>query len=218
MVSVLVLEDHTQMREHFVKILESWEEISHLEAVATNKRCAEILKKTDFDVLLVDLDLPDGSGLELIQLHSALNPNGLSIVISALSDGQTIITALELGAIGYLHKDDNSLQIIESIRLAMLGQSPVSPSIANIIISKIQSSQNEQFEQSTDDKKKGVLTDREVEVLSLIAKGLSYNEAANVLGISKNTLPVHIRNIYRKLHAANRSEAVYEARFFGIIK
>ena len=217
MVNVLVLEDNNQMRERLVKILESWDEISELEAVSTNKDCAKILQNTVFDVLLVDLDLPDGSGHASIRLYSELNPSGLSIVISALSDGQSIIKALELGAIGYLHKDDSSLQIIESIRLAISGQSPVSPSIAHVIISRLQNSSDEQVEAPTNRRQKGILTDREIEVLSLIAKGLSYGETANVLGMSKNTLPVHIRNIYRKLHAANRSEAVYEARSIGII-
>lgn len=217
MVKVLVVEDNAQMRERLVKILESWEEISGLEAVSSNHDCAEILQKKVFDVLLVDLDLPDGSGHEAIRLYSELNPSGLSIVISALSDGQSIIRALELGAIGYLHKDDSSLRIIESIRLAISGQSPVSPSIAHVIISEIRNTQDEQAEVPNTIGKKGILTDREIEVLSLIAKGLSYGETASVLGMSKNTLPVHIRNIYRKLHAANRSEAVYEARSIGII-
>ena len=216
MVNVLVLEHNTQMRERLVRILKSWDDIAELEAVSTNRDCAEMLRKTFFDVLLVDLDLPDGSGHESIRLYSELNPGGLSIVISALSDGQSIIQALEYGAIGYLHKDDSSLQIIESIRLALLGQSPVSPSIAHVIISNIRNSPEDKAK-SPVDKKKGVLTDREIEVLSLIAKGLSYGETAKVLGMSKNTLPVHIRNIYRKLHAANRSEAVYEARSIGII-
>lgn len=217
MVKVLVLEDNGQMRERLVEILESWGEISELEAVSTNQDCAEILKNTFFDVLLVDLDLPDGSGHDSIRLYRDLNPSGLSIVISALSDGQSIIKALELGAIGYLHKDDSSLQIIESIRLAISGQSPVSPSIAHVIISRLQNSPDEKVENPTNEKIKGILTDREIEVLSLIAKGLSYGETANVLGMSKNTLPVHIRNIYRKLQATNRSEAVYEARSIGII-
>lgn len=217
MVKVLVLEDNGQMRERLVEILKSWGEISELEAVSTNQDCAKILRNTAFDVLLVDLDLPDGSGHESIHLHRELNPSGLSIVISALSDGQSIIKALELGAIGYLHKDDSSLQIIESIRLAISGQSPVSPSIAHVIISRLRNPPDGQVENPTNEKIKGILTDREIEVLSLIAKGLSYGETANVLGMSKNTLPVHIRNIYRKLQAANRSEAVYEARSIGII-
>jgi DNA-binding NarL/FixJ family response regulator len=216
MVNVLVLEDNVQMQQRLVRILRSWEETSELEAVTTNHDCAEMLKKTTFDVLLVDLDLPDGSGHESIRLYSELNPIGLSIVISALSDGQSIIKALKLGAIGYLHKDDSSLQIIESIKLAISGQSPVSPSIAHVIISKIRSSSEGKAGNQVDKKKKRILTEREIEVLSLIAKGLSYGETATVLGMSKNTLPVHIRNIYRKLHAANRSEAVYEARSIGI--
>lgn len=218
MVRVLVLEDNTLMRDRLVTILTSWNEITDVHSASTNAECAKMLSDGLVDILLVDLDLPDGSGHESIKLFSELHPDGLSIVISALSDGRSIITALELGAIGYLHKDDSSLQIIESIRLARSGQSPVSPSIAHILISRIRNPLAAGTDNKDADQNKGVLTDREVEVLSLIAKGLSYDETSNVLGISKNTVPVHIRNIYRKLHAANRSEAVYEARLIGLIK
>lgn len=216
MVSVLVLEDSPQMLERFVRILKSSDEIEEVEAVSTNHDCAEILKKRNFDVLLVDLDLPDGSGHDSIRVYTDLKPSGLPIVISALSDGQSIIRALELGAVGYLHKDDSSLQIVEAISLAIAGHSPVSPSIAHVIISKFRTSSVEDAENGKK-RKEGILTAREIEVLNLIAKGLSYGETASVLGISKNTVPVHIRNIYRKLHATNRSEAVYEARSIGIV-
>lgn len=218
MVRVLVVEDNTLMRERLVNILMSWAEITQVQSAATNADCARMLSGDLAEILLVDLDLPDGSGHKSIKLFNELNPDGLSIVISALSDGQSIITALELGAIGYLHKDDSSLQIIESIRLARSGQSPVSPSIAHILVSRIRNPLTDDSDNLAEAKTKGVLTDREIEVLSLIAKGLSYDETSQVLGISKTTVPVHIRNIYRKLQAANRSEAVYEARLIGLIK
>jgi len=218
MVSVLVLEDNVIMQGRLVEILKSSTEITNIHVAATNESCATILHSNEIDILLADLDLPDGSGNESIRLFSELNPDGLSIVISALSDGPSIISALELGAIGYLHKDDSSIQIIESIRLARLGQSPVSPSIAHMLISRIQARPPSELGCTPNKKMKGILTERETEVLSFISKGLSYNETAAVLGVSKNTVPVHIRNIYRKLHAANRSEAVYEARSIGLIE
>lgn len=218
LVNILVLEDNPLLRSRMVDILIQSSLCSSVKSAATVADCVAILNELDTQVFLVDLHLPDGSGHDCISLYKKNNPDGISIVISALSDGPSIIKALELGAVGYLHKDDSSFQIVDAVKMALDGQSPMSPSIAYVLVSRIQGTGFSARSQKSTDKDQSVLTTREIEVLDMIAKGLSYAETAKSLKMSEQTVPVHIRNIYKKLHATNRSEAVFEARAIGIIE
>jgi DNA-binding NarL/FixJ family response regulator len=218
LVNILVLEDNPLLRSRMVDILIQWSVCTSVKSAATVADCTAILNDSDTDVFLVDLHLPDGSGHECITLFKKNNPTGIPIVISALSDGPSIIKALELGAVGYLHKDDTSFQIVDAVKMALNGQSPMSPSIAYVLVSRIQNSSFVARSQKPADSYQSVLTAREIEVLDMIAKGLSYAETAKSLKMSEQTVPVHIRNIYKKLQATNRSEAVFEARAIGLIE
>lgn len=218
MTHICVLEDNILLQMRLVEIVTEFDFCTRVSYYSTVAACKKELLKGDVDVLLADLKLPDGSGRECIKLFSKINPNSISIVMSALSDGNSIIGALEDGAIGYLHKDDNSLQISDAVKIALVGHSPMSPSIAYKVISRIQNLSNSQVKVTKNISSKGILTLRELDVINMIAKGLSYSETAMALDISEKTVPVHIRNIYKKLQATNRSEAVFEARAAGIIE
>ena len=218
MVNILVLEDNPLLRSRMVDVLIQSSLCTSVKSAATVADCVAILNEFDTHVFLVDLHLPDGSGHDCITLFKKNNPNGISIVISALSDGPSIIKALELGAVGYLHKDDTSFQIVDAVKMALNGQSPMSPSIAYVLVSRIQGSGINALPQKPAANYQSALTTREIEVLDMIAKGLSYAETAKALKMSEQTVPVHIRNIYKQLQATNRSEAVFEARAIGIIE
>jgi DNA-binding NarL/FixJ family response regulator len=220
MTHVVVLEDNDILLHRLEDILKKSEICSDVRTATTIARCEKLLRESHVDILLADLHLPDGSGIDIIRLFKQINPNGLAIVISALSDGISVMKALEFGAMGYLHKDDTSIQIIDAIKMALNGQSPMSSSIAYSLICRIQDAgfASPPTSPKPSSNPNTILTNRETEILDLIAKGLSYAETAVVLNISAQTVPVHIRNIYKKLHANNRSEAVYEARAIGIIE
>lgn len=218
MTHIFVLEDNVLLQRRLVEIVSGFAFCTRISYASTLLECKKQLLEGDVDILLADLKLPDGSGRECIKLFSKINPNSISIVMSAISDGNSIIGALEDGAIGYLHKDDNHLQITDALKMALNGQSPMSPSIAHTVISRIQNQGRFRLQKKNDISSKGILTPRELEVLNMIAKGLSYSETATSLDISDKTVPVHIRNIYKKLQATNRSEAVFEARAAGIIE
>ena len=215
---ILVLEDNKLLQTRIMEILRESDVCSSVRGAGTVAECTALLQESPVDVLLVDLNLPDGSGHDAIKTYRELNPDGASIVISALSDGPSIMNALELGAIGYLHKDDQSFQVVDSIKMALSGQSPMSPSVAYALVCRIQDSSFATNPPKQARASATILTTREIEVLTLISKGLSYIETASILSISVQTVPVHIRNIYKKLQATNRSEAVYEARAIGIIE
>jgi len=217
---IIVLEDEPQMLDRIVGILKGWTATSRVIGCATNAEFSKIIEQEkDIDVLLADLKLPDGDGCDSIRLISRKIPQSVSIVISSMSDGPSVCAAIYSGAVGYMHKDDSSLSIIRLIEDACAGLSPMSPSIAKTLFSQIQrgelKSQEMTISQSAASK---LLTPRQIEVLETIAKGFSYEETAQVLGISKNTIPTHVRNIYRKLQSNNKSEAIYEARQLGIIE
>ena len=146
-------------------------------------------------------------------------------------DSTVILQAIADGAVGYIHKGDESSEIINVIETAMAGDSPISPSIANKIVATLQNNGNDAPlaglfrnkaghtpEGQVEPKQKAeILSPRELEVLNLISRGLSYSEVATTLSIAPTTVPVHIRNIYRKLQSKNRSEAVFEARNLGLL-
>lgn len=218
MTHIFILEDNILLQRRLVEIVSELSVCTRISYSSKIFDCKKMLLDGGVDILLADLKLPDGSGRECIKLFSKINPGGISIVMSALSDGNSIIGAIEDGAIGYLHKDDHFLKITDAIDMAMNGNSPMSPSIAYKVISRLQGSGGSNVRSKESVHLPGVLTPRELEVINMIAKGLSYSETAAALNISAKTVPVHIRNIYKKLQATNRSEAVFEARAAGIIE
>ncbi|ASK34184.1 DNA-binding response regulator [Alcanivorax sp. N3-2A] len=207
---ILLLEDDAPLRERFARILEGWAGGQLVAACATLGEALAALGKQQVDLLLTDLSLPDGHGTEAIRQLRQLNPAADALVISVLADEETVLKAIEAGAVGYLLKDADSIELIEAIEEVRAGRSPISSSIARVLVRRMGApAQNPTGP---------ALTPRETEILRGIAKGFTYAELAEWLNISHQTVPVHIKNIYRKLAANNRSEAVYEASKRGLIR
>lgn len=160
-------------------------------------------------VLLTDLELPDGHGTELTtEVHTA-HPGVEILVISVLCDEANVVAAIAAGASGYIVKDALPEDIGVTVRQVLEGQSPLSAGIARYLLRRLQSMPaptSTRTPAST-----AGLSAREVDVLWGIAKGMTYNEIADGLGISHNTVPNYIKGIYRKLEVNSRGEAVFEA-------
>lgn len=231
MIGVAVLEDNSVLQSRLLGILSAWEFVEKVYGAESNIEFSQLIDIFKVDVLLADLNLPDGCGTKSIGLFLEKNPKGIAIAISARSDSTSILGAIMAGAVGFLHKDDSSLGIINSIKMALAGESAVSPSVARTILeifkNKSQIFPDHLFyaERNSGNRTDingetpfASLTPRELEVLETISKGFGYREAAVILGISNTTLPVHVRKIYGKLRAKNRSEAIYKARNLGILK
>ena len=220
LLNIAILEDEAIIQTRLAKILLSSPLVESVNCFGDNASLMGSGQLSHFNVLLADIGLPDGPGTQSISYMFEKNPDCLSIAISSRSDPDTVINAVTAGAVGYLHKDDDATEILYSIQLAREGKSPISPSIARQIVTTIQEPSRESRSASSQIPKpdeKDALTQREVEVLEVLAKGLSYSETAKVLEISENTLPVHVKNIYRKLHSHNRTEALSQARGLGIL-
>jgi DNA-binding NarL/FixJ family response regulator len=207
---IILLEDDPALRQRFTEIIDQWPGGSLVAACSSLQQALEVLQSTTVDLLLADLGLPDGHGIQAIRQLRKQYTHADAMVISALADDNNVLDAIQAGAVGYLLKDAESFELIEAIEEIRAGRSPISSSIARVLVRRMN--------KAAPDGPAPRLTPREMEILQGIAKGLTYAELGEWLGISNQTVPVHIKNIYRKLAASNRSEAVYEANRWGLLR
>ena len=165
------------------------------------------------DIALIDLGLPDGSGVELIEFIQQRSPATLCIVASIYHDDGHIFPALRAGASGYLLKDQPIAAIVAALTGIASGQPPLSPAIARRMLSFFQpgSALPVQAIQAP------TLTERETDVLRMIAKGMTQAETGNLLGISQHTVAGYVKELYRKLNVSSRAEAALLARDMGLV-
>lgn len=227
---VLVVEDDPQMREFFSA---SVSRCAELQLATSAGSVAEAKAWLDnaankVDVLLTDLGLPDGSGLEVIRHATRLNPSCEPLVISMFGDEDNVLASIEAGALGYIHKDSAPEDIAQTILEMKAGASPISPMIARKVLSKYARSRPgapdpvaQQAEPVTTTRAAApsptLLSPREQDVLGLIARGFSYSEIARLQGVSVHTVQTHIKNLYAKLSVHSKNEAVFEATRLGLL-
>lgn len=160
------------------------------------------------DIALIDLGLPDGSGVEMIEYIQRRSPATLCIVASIYDDDSHVFPALRAGAMGYLLKDQPVAAIVAALQGIASGQPPLSPAIARRMLAFFQPAQ------SLPDPS---LTERETGVLRLISKGMTQAETARLLGISQHTVAGYVKELYRKLNVSSRAEAALLARDMGLV-
>lgn len=209
----LVVEDNKAVCDRFCQIISQWDRARLIGACGTLAEALARIEAEEIDILVADLQLPDGSGVDAIRAMARRWPNGHSIVVSALSQRSLVIDALRAGATGYILKDDDRISVIEAVEAILGGSSPISISIARHLVELVRNDGERSSEQSDG----SILTARENQILNAIARGFTNREVADIMGISPHTVPVHVRNIYRKLQASNRAEAAYEGRRLGLI-
>lgn len=234
---VLIVEDDSQMREFFAGSVSRCDDLQVAASVGTVAEAKAWLDKDDnlVDVLLTDLGLPDGSGLDVIRYAIRLHPACEPLVISMFGDEDNVLASIEAGALGYIHKDSTPDDIAQTILDMREGASPISPMIARRVLSKYQAerrqrsrsaegepvdlivSKNEAPEDVSTVGQRGMLSPREQEVLALISRGFSYVEIARLQGLSVHTVQSHIKNLYGKLSVHSKSEAVFEATRMGLL-
>jgi DNA-binding NarL/FixJ family response regulator len=213
---VLLLEDDQHVRERLANIIGQWSGGHLVAACATLAEASGVIRDNRIDLLIADLNLPDGHGVQAIRMLRASQPQAEAMVISVLADDRNVIEAIEAGASGYLLKDSDPINIIDAITDLLAGRSPISSTIARTLVRRL-GGNRPPAEAAPPGGEVQQLTPREMDILWGIAKGFTYAELAERLEISRHTVPVHIRNTYRKLQANNRSEAVYEASRRGLI-
>lgn len=214
---ILLTEDDGPIRERLARIIGEWPDADLCAACANLEETLIAIGANEIDLLITDINLPDGSGIDAIRFLAKRQPKAEAMVISILADERSVLDAIEAGAAGYLLKDADSIDLLDAIRDVMAGRSPISSRIARVLVRRL-AEQGQVASDTENAADKPSLTEREMDILWGIAKGFTYGELADKLAISRQTVPVHIRNIYRKLQATNRSEAVFEASRLGLIK
>ncbi len=162
---------------------------------------------------LVDLGLPDGSGIELIADMHAADPGLAILVISAWCTEDAILAALRAGATGYVLKERDDMEVSLSLRSVLRGGAPIDPFVARRIIDELRPRPAEQTGAAGGE----ILSPRESQILRLVAEGLANREIAEQLFLSRYTVECHIKHIYRKLAVSSRTRAVHAARSRGLL-
>jgi len=208
--TVLLTEDYARCRQLVVEVLnEAFADIEIVEAEDL-AQARYALNVRNFDLAIIDLNLPDGSGIDLITQIRAKTPATYCVVVTTMDDDDSLFSSLEAGAHGYLLKHESKSKLISQLQGILQGDPPLSPSIAQRILRYFN------HEKITKTSSTHNLAPREIEVLVHISKGLQRKQIAKNLGISQHTTSDYVKAIYRKLKVSSRAEAAVAAINLGI--
>lgn len=207
-ISVALVEDDPRTRERLVQALARAPRLCLAHTAATVADMVGWLNGNSVDVLLVDLGLPDGSGLEVIRHCRVLSPVTEVMVITMFGDEANMMNAFEAGARGYLLKDGTEDDLAQHVLSLSAGGSPMTPVIARQLLARLSPRTAAQVE---------TLTAREQDILAKLARGYTYTEVAQLLGIAPSTVQSHVKNIYSKLAVHSKAEAIFEAQQMGLL-
>lgn len=218
--NVVLIEDHTDTRLFFEACIGQHPDLHLAASFDALGPAMAWFEDHAADILLTDLNLPDGSGLSLLRHVAARHPACDMLVISMFGDEDHVVASIEAGAVGYVHKDAGDTDIAQVLLDVKRGASPISPMVARGLLARIKQLQApvpSLVIPVSPASSGAVLTAREKEVLDLLARGYAYAEIAQLCGVSHHTVQGHIKNIYGKLAVRSRGEAVFEASRLGLI-
>ncbi len=202
--SVLIVEDDARFREAFVRAIALADDMTLLGSAPDFASGMALLGSAP-DVLLVDLQLPDGDGIDLIRAAAQRIPDCDVMVVTIFGDERHVLDSIAAGATGYLLKDMPPAELVEQIRVLHAGGSPISPIIARQLLTR--------FAPTAQTKDSGSpLSEQEIKVLTLSAKGFSYDEIAALMQVSRHTVQTYVKRSYRKLQVNSKVDALSEAR------
>lgn len=207
--TVILVEDDVDVRKRLETLIRNHKQLSLLDSSGTMKAGLAALQQYKPDILVTDLGLPDGSGIEIIKLIQRLHLDCEAMVISGFQDEHTVFQALEAGAKSYILKQDNSHNITDAVLSMVNGGAPISPVIARLMLQKFQLPEAKIHPEA--------LTERQIKILKYVSQGFSSREISEKLNISYYTVTTHIKNIYNKLQVNSRTEALCEAVKLGVL-
>ena len=208
-IRVLIAEDHTIVRGGLIALLEDVEGIEVVAEAADGVEAVLKTRASNPDVILMDLAMPRKTGIEAIEDIKQENPGARILVLTSFSDDDKVFAAIKAGALGYLLKETSSKDLLQAIVDVHHGESSLHPAIARKLIRELN-------RPTTLPPSEEPLTEREAEVLVLVARGLSNQDIADKLIISERTVRTHVSNILSKLHLANRTQAALYALKEGL--
>lgn len=207
-IRVLLAEDHAVVREGTRRILESDATIAVVGEAADGAEAVDLASDLAPDVVLLDMALPVLNGIEATQRLRRLTPRPVVLLLSAYDDEDYVHAALEAGASGYLLKTAHAVDVIAAIHAAAHGEVVLSPTVARKLIARGRDR----------DRDRQLLSDREMEVLRLVARGTHNHEIAQLLALSTRTVEGHLTSIFNKLGVGSRTEAIVQAAARGLLR
>lgn len=212
--SILIADDHEIVRHGLKTILELEPDFDVVGEAASGEVAVAMVEELSPDLVVMDLKMPGIGGVEATRRIKGSCPNTKVLILTAFEDDQEMFDAIEVGVSGFLLKDMEQGELIATIRTIMEGQAVLDPAVTEKVFSRLSSlSKFDRIKQDSH-----LLTDREVDVLKLMARGFRNQDIANALWVSEGTIKTHVSNILRKLNQSDRAQAVIAAFQLGIIE
>ena len=207
MISVCLVDDQTLVRQGIRSLLELSDSIRVIAEAIDGQQAVEMIPKVKPDVVLLDMRMPNLSGLDVLNALAATNQLPPTIILTTFDDDQMVLAGMKAGARGYLLKDVSLEQLVEAVKTVAGGGSLVQPVVTQRLLTGLKHMQNDFASLDRPDP----LTERETEILRLMAGGFSNKEIANSLGVAEGTVKNHVSNILSKLGVRDRTRAVLKA-------
>lgn len=208
-ISVIIVDDHPVVRQGLRTFLDTQKDLEILSEAGDGEEALTQIAEAVPDVVLMDLVLPGIDGIEATRRARELSPTTKVIVLTSFADDEKVFPAIKAGAAGYLLKDVEPAQLAEAIRSVHAGEALLHPTVAARLMQEVSSAEDRRAPG-------GTLTERELEVLRLLARGMSNREISRELTVSEKTVKTHVSNILAKLHLADRTQAALYAVRRGI--
>lgn len=199
-ITTMIVDDHKMIREGLKQLVEFDGEIEVIAEANSGKECLKVLQTVTPDVLLLDINMPDMNGIEVLKELRKINKDLRVLMLTVHSEVEYLIKAVDIGVEGYVLKDSDSSELVKAIKEINNGGNYIQPQLIPILNHSLI---NRNQEKSMVEK----LTKREIEVLTYIAKGMFNKEIAEVMGISERTVKNHISNIFKKINVLDRTQA-----------
>jgi two-component system NarL family response regulator len=200
MIKIVIIDDHIMFRQGLKAVLELEKDIKIVGEASSGNKAMDAVKKNNPDILLVDIKLPDISGIEVCEKILNQYPNLKVIIITAFHDEKDVVKAIRAGAKGYILKDSDVKELIKQIRLVYENKSTIDSSLIDTVFKEIAKKNVDHL-----------LSQREQEIVKLIFEGFSNDEISNKLFISTSTVKMHVHQIMTKLNVSSRTSIVREA-------
>lgn len=207
MIRLVIADDHSVVRAGLAQLAATFDDVEVVATAADGAEAVERCVETRPDVVLMDLEMPDVDGIEATRRIGELAPGAQIVILTSFSDRERILRALDAGAVGYILKDATPDEVAEAVRAAARGESPLDPKAARALLAS-----------RREPEPAGQLSEREREVLVMVAEGLQNKQISRQLGISEKTVKAHLTRVFRAIGVTDRTQAALWAERNGLTR
>ncbi len=203
-IRILIVDDHAIVREGLKALLELESDVEYVNESASGMDAVEMIETSKYDVVLMDLKMPGISGIEATRLIKHRCPEIKVILLTNYDDEEFVMQSIKIGADGYVLKDVKKNDLMNIIRNILQGKSYMDPCVTSNVIRRVRENmfRSGKYEERPD------LSQRELQILECVIKGMSNKEISDMVNLSLDTIKTHLKNVYRKLNVSSRSQAI----------